>query len=377
MRAECKRVDKRCPYSLNSPQTVRRVWTNATEGHQTCIPPMPTTEKQAQRSRCSRSSAHIRKIARSANELLPLRTDAKKNQVLLRRVRDFARTHQRAETPQVFLSVREAATRFDVSASAIAEVYRQLAREGLLTSVRGSRTILRAFSSRRSHKVQGVVGIPVSMRRFLALRDYRDCFQNLEKELFAAGFGTRWFFFEDGEVESASFISRFAHAAVDSVIWVSPDASAREALWRLRDRGIKYVGINFAAAVKVFCRYEIRRREAIRAILREWRQQVGIHSVSIVRTRDGTASEAERLNRLDHLAAAEQIGCEIATLSKTNPDESLTSLCSRKNHGIVIPSPAASLTGVACAGSREQRLSFFSGGTHRRTDRFTGAAEWG
>lgn len=300
-------------------------------------------ETKVPRPRCSRTPAHPRKTALSPIELSPFRAGAKKNEALLRRVRDLARKHQRQETAQVFLSVREAAARFAASASAIAAVYRQLAREGLLASVRGSRTILRATSTRRSHKIHSLIGIPVSMRHFLAMRDYRDCFQQLDKELSTLGFATRCFFFEDDEVQAASFVSRVARAEVDNVIWVFPDAPARDAVWRLRDRGINHVGISFAGAVKVFCRYEVRRRDAIRAIFRQWRQHARIGSLSVIRTCGGVATDGDRMNRLDALAAAEQIDCEIATLSKCTPEEFLMSLCARKNHGIVIPSSAASV----------------------------------
>lgn len=270
-----------------------------------------------------------------------VREAGRKNDALIAKLRDLALKQQR-DKPQVFISVREAARAFNVSASAMGEVYRRLGGEGLLSTVRSSRTMLRGKSTTRTLKVRGVIGIPVSAQRFLTLRDYRDCFQHLREELFARGFVNRCLFFEQ-DADAEFLVSRFADANADTVVWLLPDGSSREAVLRLRDRAIQFIGVSFAATSDVFCRYQVRRRHAIGAIFRSWRQQGRIRAVTIVRLRDDILADGERTERLEALAAAEQIECEVATLPQSNLKQSVSSLCADTNRGLVMASRAASV----------------------------------
>lgn len=62
-------------------------------------------------------------------------------------IRDLA-VKQQKDTAQIFLSLRDAAERFAVPTSAMAAVYRQLKDEGVLSSIRGSHTMLHALGRR-------------------------------------------------------------------------------------------------------------------------------------------------------------------------------------------------------------------------------------
>ena len=301
---------------------------------------MPGSTKKVQKSRAPRGIKRAAVTARRNRKLSVVREASRKNDALIAKLRDLALKQQR-EKPQVFISVREAARAFNVSVSAMGEVYRRLGEEGLLTAVRSSRTMLRGKSIARNLKVQGMIGIPVSSRRFLTLRDYRDCFQHLREELFARGFATRCVFF-DQDAHPEFLVSRFADAGVDTVIWILPDGSGHETVLRLRDRAVQFIGVSFAASSDVFCKYQVRRRQAIGAIFRSWRQHESIRAVTIVRVRDDTAADIERTERLESLAAAEQIDCEIATLPHANLKECVSSACGA-DRGLVIASTAASV----------------------------------
>jgi len=55
------------------------------------------------------------------------------------------------------------------------------------------------------------------------------------------------------------------------VIWFSPDRSRRETVATLRDAGVRLVGVRDGGLPSIPCRYEIRRENALRTILRRWR----------------------------------------------------------------------------------------------------------
>src|SRR5262249_39086027 len=63
---------------------------------------------------------------------------------LLQLLRSFAIKNQR-EQSRVFYSVREVAQRFRVPVSTVAKIYRDMEHEGLLSRVRGSKTILQGL----------------------------------------------------------------------------------------------------------------------------------------------------------------------------------------------------------------------------------------
>src|ERR1700756_5951924 len=94
-----------------------------------------------------------------------LRATDHKADRLLEILRGIAVTNQRDE-PQPFYPLREVASRFQVPVSTVARGYGQLEEEGILTSVRGSKTVLQGLSSARHLSVRGIVGLPASPSRF-------------------------------------------------------------------------------------------------------------------------------------------------------------------------------------------------------------------
>ena len=153
----------------------------------------------------------------------------------------------------------------------MAAIYRRLIDEGILSTVRASRTILRGRDTSRNLKVRGLIGMPLSAPRLHTSRDYRECSLHIREELRARSFAITPFYFEEREIEPDLVIERSNKEKVDLVIWLLPDGADRDTALHLRDLGIRFIGVNIGGVSAAFCRYEVRRRQAILTILNEWR----------------------------------------------------------------------------------------------------------
>lgn len=273
-----------------------------------------------------------------------MRQRQRKTDRLLEMIRRLA-VKQQKDHPQIFLSLREAATRFGVPISAMAAVYTQLTEERVLAGVRGSHTMLRRSGALRNLKVRGLIGLPVSLSRFQTLLDYQRCFREIRDELHECGFLTNTIFFEQPEGQHNVVLQRFKKEKVDAVIWLLPDGADRETVLRLRDLGIGFVGVNITPLAGMTCRYQVRRQQAIRAIARSWRADPNISGATIVRIAREAATDEERLRKLRALVESEKIKCEIATLRDGRISTFLKSLCANKGGGVILPAPAAALLG--------------------------------
>ena len=84
-----------------------------------------------------------------------------RSEALLRVLRRIAIAH-RTEQTQTFYSRRTIAGHFKLPLSLVSRVFLRLEEEGLLSRIRGSRTVLRGLKHDRRLHVRGVVGLPVS-----------------------------------------------------------------------------------------------------------------------------------------------------------------------------------------------------------------------
>lgn len=265
-----------------------------------------------------------------------------KRDALLERVRRFALDERRAE-PQTFLSLRDAASRFRAPLPRIAAVYRQLTKEGILGTVRGSRTILHGKGSGRVLKVRGIIGVPVSINRFVSLPDYRNCFLRLREELHARGFATACIFLERSELDEEAIVRRLAVEKAELALWLLPDGATRDTPLRLRDHGIRFVGINLAELSGMPCQYHVMRRDAIRTVLRRWRSELNLTGAAIARPHQEEPLEAERIERLQTLIEGEEFRVEIVRVPTGRPLETAKELCSKRRLGLVLPGPASAI----------------------------------
>jgi DNA-binding transcriptional regulator YhcF (GntR family) len=108
-------------------------------------------------------------------------------------LRSVAIKNQR-EQPRVFYSLREVAKRFRVPVSTVAKIYHDMVQDGLLSRVRGSRTVLNGLRNNRRLSVRGFVGLPALISNFVAIQEYRTFFISLRRELWSRGFATTMFF---------------------------------------------------------------------------------------------------------------------------------------------------------------------------------------
>jgi hypothetical protein len=244
------------------------------------------------------------------------------------------------EEPQAFYPVREIAHHFRVPLSTVARVYSQLEDEGLLVTIRGSKTVLQGRSSGRHLNVQGLVGIPASVSSFVALQDYRSFCIRTRRDLHARGFAVATVFFDARDIKTGKLKNRIDKYGVDTVLWYRPDTSVREVISELKDAGVSIVAISDGDVSPTRCRYEVRREVAIKRILRDWRSQNGINSAVVVRGPRGSAAKEEILQAL-----LEEENYTFAFQNATDDrlDQFLESLAQMEGKGVIISSWVASM----------------------------------
>src|SRR2546421_7543483 len=195
-----------------------------------------------------------------------------KTEALTAILRDVAVKNQR-EQPRAFHSVRDVATHFHVPISAVARAYRTLEQEGLISRVRGSKTVLQGLHFDRQLKVRAFVGFPASVSRFVTLQDYRTFFIRIRRELRLRGFAAATAFFEPAEANGDTLSKRFKAYEVDTVIWFQPGKEAAITALHLADMGIRLLGVANDTYCHIPCRYQVSRETAIRALLENWKVQ--------------------------------------------------------------------------------------------------------
>src|ERR1041385_7352819 len=138
-----------------------------------------------------------------------LRIQAKehKGAQLLEILRGVAIENQQ-EDPQVFYSIREVARRFAVPLSTVSRVYGQLEDEGILVSIRGSKTLLQGLSGGRHLSVLGFIGLPALTASFVTLQDCRTFFIRTRRELRVRGFAVATVFYDRNEGQNGRLFSR-------------------------------------------------------------------------------------------------------------------------------------------------------------------------
>jgi hypothetical protein len=249
-----------------------------------------------------------------------------------------ARRH-RKEEPQTFYSVREVAARFQLPASMVSAVYQRLEKEGVLTRVRGSRTVLEAATCVSRVTFHGIVCVPMSLSSFLTRQKCRLFFAYTRRELRRRGFGAPGILFETAEAKPDFLLERIKHCKVTSVLWYMPDRCARETALLLKDIGVRVIGISDGGVPTIPCRYEIGREKAVVSILRDWKTKAGIKKLTILlSSRRSTADE----ERLEAWIKSEQLSYDFLTIENQTADRFLKSLAKRKRQGIILSGLAAS-----------------------------------
>jgi DNA-binding transcriptional ArsR family regulator len=250
-------------------------------------------------------------------------------------LRDVALKNQQ-EQPRAFHAVREVAAHFRVPVSTVSRTYRVLEQEGLITRVRGSKTLLQGLHFDRRLGVRAFVGLPASLSDFITIHAYRMFFIRIRRELRLRGFATAMVFSEGAEAKTAALSERLKTYEIDTVLWFQPPREAKETAARLADLGIRLIGIAHEQTPVIQCRYQVRRDSAIKALLTQWKGSAGVNRVTLVRTPDlGMSALEETLHRLlDDLG----IKSTVAVFEGKRSEPFLRSLQKLKTDGIIFAS---------------------------------------
>jgi len=262
-----------------------------------------------------------------------LRAGDHKEERLLETLRRVAVTSQKAEA-QAFYSLREMTEHFHVPISTGSRIYSRLEKEGILSRIRGSRTLLQGKGAARQLSVQGLVGMPASTSCLMTLQDYRTFFMRTRRELRLRGFVSETLNFEKHELRDGKLSERLKRYQVDTVIWFMPELSSRDTAARLRDAGVRVIGVSDGGMPGIPCRFEVRREIARRQILQGWGLSGEVEKVLILSVpyRRSSADE-ERLQAL-----MEEEGCafELVSLSTQRPELLLQSASSNRHFSAVL-----------------------------------------
>ena len=270
---------------------------------------------------------------------LTLKAKEHKGTQLLEILRGIAIAN-RQEDSQVFYTIREVARRFAVPVSTVSRVYGALEEEGILVSVRGSKTLLQGLSGGRHLSVRGFVGMPALTSSFVTLQDCRTFFIRTRRELRTRGFAVVTVFYDRCEGQKGRLFSRMDKYDFDTVLWHQPDRAAKETVPQLKDSGVQVIGVSDRWFPSIHCRYEVRRESAIMSILRDWRANDAITSVVVVR---GVETSAAKEELLKTLLEEEGLACEFKGAGDQPLGDFLNSLSGDKRRGIIFPSLAAAM----------------------------------
>jgi hypothetical protein len=238
-------------------------------------------------------------------------------------------------SPQPFYSIRDVAAHFHVPQSTVGQIYRRLEQEGLLSRVRGSKTILQGLNFDRRLQVRAFVGLPASLSAFITLQDYRMFFIRVRRELRVRGFATAMLLFEGDEVGTPAFAERLKAYEVDTVLWFEPTKRIQPAVLRLSDRGIRMIGVSEEASSILPCRYQLRREQALRCLLEQWKTLPKLDKITLVQSRQHRSATIEEMVKtiLDEL----DIPWSSANFTKRSATF-LRILAKAKTSGLIFPS---------------------------------------
>ncbi len=257
-----------------------------------------------------------------------------KTETLTAILRDVAVKNQQAQ-PRAFHSVREVAAHFRIPPSTVAKTYRTLEQEGLLSRVRGSKTLLQGLHFDRQLKVRAFVGFPASVSRFVTLQDYRTFFIRIRRELRLRGFAAATAFFEPAEAGTDVLAKRFKAYEVDTVIWFEPGKEVAQTALHLADIGIRLLGVSNDTYCHIPCRYQVRRESAIRSLLNNWKAQ-SLDRVTLVESKEQRSAVLDET--LHGILDEFDIPWSVASYEKQRSEAFVRELQRKKTGGIIFSS---------------------------------------
>jgi hypothetical protein len=223
----------------------------------------------------------------------PTSSEGEKAAFILRLLRQAAIKSRQAKSRD-FYSIRDVARHFAVPPTTVTRVYGQLKEEGLLASIWGSKTFIEPHEIDREIRVKAIVGLPVSLRSFSTLRNYRTFFMVMQDVLWKQGFATRLLFYDSEDIDSSNLAELFLAYRIDVAIWFSPSSKISNTESRLTDRGIRSIRIVDSAPTNGDVGYYMSRLDGLREGLGAWKRS-GISSVILLLQSGRHSSSRERL----------------------------------------------------------------------------------
>jgi len=250
-------------------------------------------------------------------------------------LRSLAIKNQR-EQPRIFYSLREVATRFKVPVSTVAKLYREMEQEGLLSRVRGSKTVLNGLRNSRRLSVRGLVGLPALISHFITIQEYRTFFIWMRRELWLRGFATTTFFLRPDQEADGTLTEQSKSHEVDMVIWLQPGRSSFETLLRLSDMGIRVIAISQVGTPSIPSRYFVWREHAIETLLKDWKNRNSVGKITVVDSQEYRSVVTEEVLRV--MLQNLKIQSETRTFQSGDARMFLRDLTRSKTDGIIFPS---------------------------------------
>jgi hypothetical protein len=287
-----------------------------------------------------------------------------KTDALIEILRDVAVKNQQ-EQPRAFHSLRGVAAHFRVPTTTVSRAYRQLEQEGLISRVRGSKTILQGLHFDRQLSVRAFIGLPASLSKFVTIQDYRSFFIKIRRELRLRGFATAMAFFEKEETRTGALSKRLKAYEIDTVLWFQPPKEVKETALRLADLGIRLIGVAHDQVPVIPCRYQLRRERAIRELLTDWKAGAPASRVILAQWKDHRSPALEEILH----TALDELGLKstVMTFQGQRNEVFLRSLQKTDSTGIMFASPGlASRFGFRCPRGltellQQNRVAFLNG----------------
>lgn len=202
-----------------------------------------------------------------------------RSSALLLQLRQLALRLRRAH-PRRFYSTREVARFFGVDPELARRAFAELQREGILTRLRGSMTLLQPRTKGTRTPVRGVVGLPVWLYGHSMIADWQFLYRRLEERLRHHGFVGDFIFYEMGEPDNPAFIDRLLEHDLDVLLWYLPLPGYRMLLQTVADEGIQPVVISAPGPSWPCPAYVLRWDDALRKCLASWRAE-GVTTVAL------------------------------------------------------------------------------------------------
>lgn len=249
-------------------------------------------------------------------------------------------TRYQTAAPQIFYPLRDAARQLRSPVTVISRAYKELQREGLLGTIRASRTLLEGRKATRKVNLRGFIGLPAPYFCFLAFQDYRKFYFAVRREAARQGFVTNLMFYQDNPAGREELVNTVHELGVDHVVWLRPRLVVQDIILQLRDKGLRIVGVADGRAAGTPCEFEIRRENALVEVLRRWRGDAAVSRVAVLRRERRSEGDEDVI---EHAIEKAGLPFEYADLGLDGFEEVVRLLGKDRGTGLVLRGEIAAL----------------------------------